>query len=89
MSVIPGISHWNMGNIRLGEEEAVEKGQKFFGGEQHSHRPHTSLCFLRGGRCDSGMYLPENFFSYCQAHRSGGQDSGGSEVLRWGILYKV
>lgn len=49
MSVIPGISHWNMGNIRLGEEEAVEKGQKFFGGEQHSHRLHTSLSFLRVG----------------------------------------
>lgn len=49
MSVIPGISRWNMGNIRLGEEEAVEKGQEFFGGEQHSHRLHTSLCFLRVG----------------------------------------
>lgn len=49
MSVIPGISRWNMGNIRLGEEEAVEKGQEFFGGEQHSHRLHTSLCCLRVG----------------------------------------
>lgn len=42
-----------MGNIRLGKEEAVEKGQEFFGGEQHSHRLHTSyakpLCFLRVG----------------------------------------
>lgn len=52
-SVIPGISRWNMGNIRLGKEEAVEKGQEFFGGELHSHRLHTSyakpLCFLRVG----------------------------------------
>lgn len=53
MSVIFGISRWNKGNIRLGREEAVEKGQEFFGGEQHSHRLHTSyakpLCSLRVG----------------------------------------
>lgn len=50
MPVIPGISRRNMGNNCLCKEKAVEKGRKFFGGEQHSHRlPCKPLGFLRVG----------------------------------------
>lgn len=42
MPIVPGISRWNMRNNSLCKEEAVEKGQEFFDGEQHSHRLRTS-----------------------------------------------
>lgn len=48
--VVPGISRRNMRNYRLCKGEAVEKGQEFFDGEQHSYRLRTSyanpLAFL-------------------------------------------